>query len=296
MTVAVAQGSNCSLRALYQGRCCLWCSDGSVRLLSAVLYVLLLVAYGLVQYWWHLFTRRHLGDWQMHTLLSLSFVLMDTACRLASQYLTYVERHRRWSDHRQWDCIKALALRMAMFMIFMWMQDFTYDSQIAACHRPPRQTCLSCQAEFRAQQMVIMLVVDLVLSNLWEIGLAHVYHCCCRALFGGVGSRRPDRSFRQPFDLGQEYTEVVFRQFMIGMTFGLVPLAPALGVLGGLVEIPVDKFRLLRLTQLPERRTRVTFARTVGVFMLLSACGVLVGYPTGVIFLLRNHLACDRPD
>lgn len=263
------------------------------RVCSACLFVLLLTAYGALQYWLQHVAKTELNTAWIHLIMSVVFVLIDGLWTFACIYLTYVECHEYWTWFRKSDFIKSFAFRVCAFMIFMWMEDLAFDSVAASCYRPVEQDCISCQTEYRAQQIVTLIVVDVTLNAAWR-ALQVVLYSRLSYLLGCVHlSRRPDFEFRQPFDLPYQYVQLIFRQFLISMVMPLTPIAPLFGVLGAMLQWWLDRLKLLRWSRTPER-SHTAFLRLIYLFQFVNVAAMFVGYPSGILWLIRDHVICAK--
>ena len=257
----------------------------------------------MIQKW----SREHLTNVMMQIFLSVGFVLIDIVWRLLCQLLTAMECHRYWSTYRKSDYMKAFLCRISMLMIFLTVQDWTYVEMSAEselwnssnCTRlhfasEDAVTCQSCRIYDRSRQLVVLVLVDITLNSVWEVLSAVLYRHFCVWCCGAKQSPRSDQDFRQPFDLSQEYTEMMFRQFLIYTVLALVPVVAFLGVLGALLEYKLDQVKLRRWTRKPER-IQSTFSQLLLVFGLINVAAIFFSYPNGIFWLIRNRSLCLAP-
>lgn len=270
-------------------RCATWAG----RLISFVLFVALLVMY----YEGQLYLQRVIAPWHatspylVRTVISLGFVVVDALWKLLCSLLTFLECHRFWSTYRRSDCIKSMSFGIAMFTIFTWVQDLVYNPLLDGCASTASE-CVRCKLQSRAEQMTNLIAVDVALSGLTNLLLTRITNSLCRCLFCARSSPRGDAEFKLMFNLPEEYTVLIYRQFLINQSIGLVPVAPLLGIIGAATKYWLDLFKLLRLMQFPER-SNSQFLHLIRFFSFLNMLAVVFAYPGGLLFVLRKStLGC----
>jgi hypothetical protein len=220
------------------------------------------------------------------TLMSLFFVLIDAVWRVSCSFLTSLESHKYLLSHRTSDCIKSFLCRVIMFSIFVYVQ------------RPP------ISLESRAQQMVNLLSFNTVLAPFIDVITVWLYRrcsnsrcidrCtqCCASCTGdtkgvestfGTGGSISANSMQ--FNLADEYTQLLFRQYLINQCVAFVPLAPLSGIIRCLLEWWTDRIKLLRYCSVPERHGD-RFFRIVVSFLIVNTLAPLLAYPNGFLWTL----------
>lgn len=97
---------------------------------------------------------------------------------------------------------------------------------------------------------------------------------------------------RPEFEVADEYLELFIRQYIIyiGMTF--VPILPILGLISNLLEILVDRYRLMRLTKTPPY-LRGSMRHFLVFFMFITSLISLLMYPYGTFLTLGSFILSE---
>ena len=105
-----------------------------------------------------------------------------------------------------------------------------------------------------------------------------------RSLQSGKG----DEAAKQQFDLPEEFTEVLYRQFLIYLGTAVFPLLPVLGVASYFLEYWVDKYRLIYLCRKEMSKARPVRARLLFALHILAALAALFSFPNGMVYLFAG--------
>lgn len=396
-------------QAVYFARC-VTCTVWSCRVASVACLVVLLVIY------YHTLNAITVSILQIEskfaqTIVSMSFVLLDTLCNWLCHVLTSIECHTFWSTYRKSDCFKSLFFRIAAFSIFAYVQRDVFtvsataaayagstwfpdmfsassSSRLGTCTAVfavgaatvlTRQgvRCIDCLFLLRAEQHLNFLMVTTLMSAPMQFLMAFGYSrfarlrracckkectvvpmfvCCCSssitqsprpsiptpcvsprsapivaptALFPVPTTlfpafqfdpnltitvddpsaaatrppalptstpsvlRRPHRDFKRiQFNLPEEYTALIFRQFVIVQAMLLVPLAPVFGILGSAIQYWMVKYKLVRMSQRPER-TASHYTRLIGIFFAVNMLAMVFAYPNGWYWLRQEVSASN---
>merc|ERR1711991_95060 len=99
------------------------------------------------------------------------------------------------------------------------------------------------------------------------------------------GSKKSDEELRPEFDLSEQFLSVLYRQFILYVGILVFPLIGLRGVVGNLIEYPIDRLQLLRLCQDPHYiiDTHGTFLL---IFLLLVGVVAFLMYPNGAFWVL----------
>lgn len=92
--------------------------------------------------------------------------------------------------------------------------------------------------------------------------------------------------------MADEYLELFIRQYIIyiGMTF--VPILPILGLISNLVEIAVDRYRLMRLTKTPPY-LRGSMRHFLVFFMFITGFITIIMFPYGSFLTLGSFILSE---
>lgn len=205
-------------------------------------------------------------------LLSLVFVIMEFLWRLACRTLTSLEAHKYLLSHQYSDCLKSYFSRIIIFSI--------YASATSSGSEAANKYDSNNGYGGLAPQMLSLIVVNTALSPFIDLFVAHIYFRCSYFVCCGQESRDADEKYKEKFDLADEYTQLLFRQYLINQCLLFVPLAPLVGAIGCLLEFYTDKYKLLRLSNVPERHGS-SFRRIILTFLIVNLLSVLFAYPNG---------------
>jgi hypothetical protein len=145
-----------------------------------------------------------------------------------------------------------------------------------------------------APQMLNMLLLNTLLAPFVDILTVYVYNKCCCFMFCcvcctgdvdhvGVDVSHGDEEYKYKFNVADEYTQLLFRQYLINQCILFVPSAPLVGILGCFLEWWTDKYKLIKLCKVPQRHNNL-FTRITIVFLLINTLAVLFSYPNGYFF------------
>ncbi len=85
------------------------------------------------------------------------------------------------------------------------------------------------------------------------------------------------------FNLADEYTQLLFRQYLVNQCVMFVPLAPVAGMIGCLLVWWTGKLKLIRYCRVPQRHGDRFFKIMVG-FLTVNMLAPLLAYPNGIIW------------
>lgn len=97
-----------------------------------------------------------------------------------------------------------------------------------------------------------------------------------------------DEYIKSQFDLTDEFTEVLYRQFIIYLGTLVFPLLPLIGATSYVLEYWVDKYRLIYLCRKPMNKPSPVRARVLFVLHLLVAIFALFSFPNGMVFMFMG--------
>lgn len=234
-----------------------------IRILVAIFFFALFPAYYYCQVALHKYVSTFSFVIAGQTLLSFSFVLVDFLWRLMCYLLSAIEAHKYQSSHRESDCAKSFFSRIVMFSIFIYTDTGTHV--------------------IKAQQMFNLLLFNTFFSPIMDLVSNYMYNkfcffCCC-----GCDSVKADMEYKMAFNISDEYTQVLFRQYLINQCLLIMPIAPLIGAVGSCIEFYTDKFKLLHLCRRPERHDK-SFVKIIKVFMIVNLCAILFAFPNGYIW------------
>mmetsp|Transcript_6490 Transcript_6490/g.9986 ORF Transcript_6490/g.9986 Transcript_6490/m.9986 type:complete len:118 (-) Transcript_6490:378-731(-) len=83
------------------------------------------------------------------------------------------------------------------------------------------------------------------------------------------------------------YVELVYRQFLLGLGFLVMPMIVVFGFAANVIEYWLDKYRMLRMCHKPQT-TASTYRGVLAFYFFLSALFIFLSYPNGAVFILNG--------
>jgi len=250
------------------------------RLISVLVFVSVLVLQGVINYYAQKATKS-LGDGIIALVLSSIIRVVNFAWSVICRKLTEFEKHLYYSDHRRWDCFKMFVFKVLNVLVLFYVKRLEILNSNDDC--PLRSM---------ANQFAILILFDISVTQIFEIGIPYIQAKWLNPQKENSGDKSYEDSKPQ-FILSDEYVEIVYRQFLVGLGFFVFPLLPLLALLGSLIEYWADKFRLLRVAGKP-KRTNQTYKNVLTFFFFFSGLGLLLGYPNGAIWILSGSAGLEE--
>ncbi|EGC29449.1 hypothetical protein DICPUDRAFT_158970 [Dictyostelium purpureum] len=189
-----------------------------------------------------------------------------------SIYLTRFERHSTWTLFKIHNTLKLFVFKVVNVIILYILRDQIFEK---ITHIAILEGCPLVDA---GSQFLLILVLDLTLSNLWEI----IYSL----IFAAIGKRREQSGkrssdyYKPEFDLSEEYLEILYRQFIVYLGIPIYPIVAVFGVACNIVEYYVDRFRLFRICKKPHRM-QGSMKKFLSFYLLIISIVSVVTYPYG---------------
>eukprot|EP01138_Halocafeteria_seosinensis_P001719 gb/GECG01001762.1/.p1 GENE.gb/GECG01001762.1/~~gb/GECG01001762.1/.p1 ORF type:complete len:183 (+),score=10.11 gb/GECG01001762.1/:1-549(+) len=132
----------------------------------------------------------------------------------------------------------------------------------------------------------LQLIFELSVGNLVQVVWPWVYlkYKQRGALHSGYG----DEHLKSEFDLTEEFTEVLYRQFIIYLGTTVFPLIPVMGVVSYIVEYWIDKYRLIYLCRKQLNKPSPVRARLLFGLHIFVAVAALFSFPNGTVWLFAG--------
>uniref|UniRef100_A0A6T7R5R4 Anoctamin transmembrane domain-containing protein n=1 Tax=Hanusia phi TaxID=3032 RepID=A0A6T7R5R4_9CRYP len=188
---------------------------------------------------------------------------------LVAGLLTDLELHVTWTGYRNHRLAKLVVYRICNTMALLF---FTYYAEV------PWYTCMITRIALQTILFVVMdLVVTLMLQMIspfvyqWWLNLINCRPCC-----------EDKQDTREPFELTEEYFKLVFRQYLLYVALPLCPLFSAATLVCNVIELPLNKFRLLRLTRRPQGM--VGGRRLICIALFGAFVAAVITFPSGPVF------------
>ncbi|KAH3756384.1 DUF590 family protein [Pelomyxa schiedti] len=251
------------------------------------------------------------------TLASMGISLVITAVRLIwtqiAVLLNIFERHSTWSAYKshllfKWFSFKVLNLvvvyisrwlvmeQFASQFSYSWdIPDFPWEGSASESYTAEVEN--ACGLVYMGDQFLTLVFVDLIVENFLEVFLPVVipwvkrcYNCikCCGNKVSHKQLKSEKRKNRPEFDIAEEYLEILYRQFVLYLGIPFFPSIAALYLFVNIVELLVDRFRLIYLCKKPPTLT-VTLKRHIIFYMFSSAVVAFGSFPIGAGFILAGY-------
>ncbi|EFA85236.1 DUF590 family protein [Heterostelium album PN500] len=208
-------------------------------------------------------------------------------------YLTYFEKHRTWTGFRNHNTLKIFVFKVINVLVLYLLRDKIFSSYTN------EKIDNGCPLVDVGSQFLFILLLDLTLQNIWEIvysvGMARLGKCIERR-----GKKSTD-SYKPEFDLAEEYLEILYRQFIVYLGLSIYPMVTVFGVVCNIVEIYVDKFRMLKICRRPHR-IQGSMKRFLTLYLFVIAVVAVATYPYGSGWVLvqiganKGSLNSNCPD
>lgn len=203
--------------------------------------------------------------------ISLCVVVFNLLWNKISYHLTRFERHRTWGYFAYSHAVKLIVMKL-------FVATGLYVLIATVLREGPASPCLYFDS---GKQFLSFLIIDITVSNLLQIFGPIIM----RKLRQCLGSKLSDEELRPEFDLSEQFLSVLYRQFILYLGVLVFPLMGVLGVIGNLIEYPIDRLHLLRLSKDPHfiLDTHATFLM---IFLLLVGLFAFLVYPNGALWIL----------
>lgn len=144
-----------------------------------------------------------------------------------------------------------------------------------------------CEIGNLGNQFITLLLTDLVLSNFirlaWPFFGWKLWGCCT----GKKTSRESDAG-RIEFDIATNYLDLLYRQFIVYLGTPFVPWLPVLGMFVNGIQIPIDKWRLLKFCKTPPFLSG-SMKHFLVFFLMISALVSIAVFPYGTAWVLSSY-------
>eukprot|EP01138_Halocafeteria_seosinensis_P001718 gb/GECG01001761.1/.p1 GENE.gb/GECG01001761.1/~~gb/GECG01001761.1/.p1 ORF type:complete len:518 (+),score=66.24 gb/GECG01001761.1/:1-1554(+) len=214
---------------------------------------------------------------------------MKTLWKFLSKFMTRLEAHQRRRTYIEWDTAKVFFMRIAN-VLGVYLTKFLTEGSVTdsdeTCAEAGRTADCECPLASMGQQFFWILIFELSVGNLVQVVWPWVYlkYKQRGALHSGYG----DEHLKSEFDLTEEFTEVLYRQFIIYLGTTVFPLIPVMGVVSYIVEYWIDKYRLIYLCRKQLNKPSPVRARLLFGLHIFVAVAALFSFPNGTVWLFAG--------
>jgi len=225
------------------------------------------------------------------------FVMLSNAlCWKLCEVLTILEGHYTWTDYRQHLTIKYYLFKIiSLAVIFVsrlvvhlkkdWvLQNITIYGIISK--DTSSALAQACTLEIDSEQFLILILVELTATRATAIiGPWFYYKLWAKCNEAGPFSDhgRPD------FDVAVEYLQVLYRQFLLYLGMTIFPWIVLIGMIGNLIDYPINKWYLLTITRTPPL-LRGSMRSFLVFFMFLTSLISVLIFPQGIGWVLSGWI------
>lgn len=198
--------------------------------------------------------------------LSFSFMLVNTIWDFVSFKLTCTERNRTWFQFRGSQATKLIVFKVVTGTVLFAMLGTLTSTDV-------------CNIQDSGINLVLSITIDIVLITvLIQTFLPTIIRglrlCCWQ-----TNGKWPE------FDIAQGLLLLMYRQFLIYIAFMVAPAIGVLAIVALMVQYPLDKLKLLRLTEGTHY-----IQEQPGIFILIFsgiiALASFFTYPNGALWIL----------
>ncbi|KAH3765164.1 DUF590 family protein [Pelomyxa schiedti] len=144
-----------------------------------------------------------------------------------------------------------------------------------------------CGLVYMGDQFLSLIFLDLIVGNFLEVVVPLVLPYIRKQCASYEGSQEL-RKLRPEFDLTEEYLEILYRQFIIFLGIPFFPLIACIAVFATLLEIFVDRLRLIYICKKPPP-IAASFKKQLFTYMVVSALVAYVAFPVGTLGILSGY-------
>ncbi|KAH3767774.1 DUF590 family protein [Pelomyxa schiedti] len=242
------------------------------------------------------------------TMISLVISVVRMIWTSVASALTKFERHRTWASFKnhvlfKWYWFKVLNLicvyisrwlvadRYADQFTYTWnLPDFPWED--SGSESGTTVTENACGLVYMGDQFMTLVIIDLIVSNAMEVVLPLclpiIMKLLCCFFKKNDDSKVTSRKQRPEFDLAEEYLEILYRQFVICFGMPFFPLLAVLGFIVNLIEVFVDRIRLIYICKKPPM-VAASLRRRLIFYMFITAVLSVVAFPVGTGWILAGY-------
>lgn len=128
-----------------------------------------------------------------------------------------------------------------------------------------------CMLSQYGYKYLIFVCTDLTVSNILEIGIPYI-----KMKYEQRKQQNANLDLRPEFQVEEEYLELIYRQYIIYNAMIYFPMATLFNLIISLVEVFVDKFRLLNICKLPQEKHNIANSTTKWYQLMLTSALVCI--------------------
>lgn len=256
-------------------------------ILSYFFFVLVVVASGLVTVGF-VITQEDFGSIVASLIVSAFLFVINFLSRKLCLLLTILENHRTWTGFKYHHLLKfylwrILNVSLIFLTRFLVSRGYLVNWPIYSWIGTPTQQNSCTLGDLGDQFLFIFVFV--YISSIGDLLYGKIYFCLCSCR-KQTGPKL--ETGRPPFDIAEEYLELMYRQYALYLGVPIFPFAALFAAFSNFFTYAVNKYLLLRVCRTPPRLRGSM--KNLLVFSLFVTCIVAVGiYPFGVAWILAGY-------
>mmetsp|Transcript_43878 Transcript_43878/g.71342 ORF Transcript_43878/g.71342 Transcript_43878/m.71342 type:complete len:385 (-) Transcript_43878:610-1764(-) len=210
-------------------------------------------------------------------LISLTIIIINQVWYNLCKVLTDFEKLPSVTAVRQHNAFKLIMFRVINLLVVMRTQaDVVYDDQsVSQCMPggpPPK-----CVTDVIARQFFVLSLIEFALAAFFAPAYPLLLRVASKLPLPSLHRFIDPKDPRPPFDVADEYVEVIYRLYMAYIGVSVFPLITLLCLLTNIVEYYVDKYTMLRLCRPPTLKG--SMKKPVTVFLVIIAVAAVLSAP-----------------
>lgn len=187
--------------------------------------------------------------------------------------LTQFELHGTWSAFRSHNTFKLLFFKLISLLIMGLAKGFF---------------AIPCILTVLGNQYIVQILLDVLVFNAIELFFPWLIFKLRRNK-----GNKSDEEMRPDFDVAEEYLELIYRQYTIYCGMAAIPILPLIATAATILELYLDKFRLLKICKKPPR-TSSSIKSVVAFFLMFSSMLSVVNWGGGSVYSLIGYYWCNH--
>jgi len=234
-------------------------------------------------------------------IISVVNVVVGIIFTFAADFLTTFERHWTHANAKSSYLFKLVIFRELNFFMILFSKYLVYvvlkDKLKFDWHIPKMfwdsteesmealLIDMKCGINDTGDQVLIFMVVDLVVSNALELFSPMCIAFVKQYIFKMTSIKSID--YYGDFDIATEYFELIYRQFILYISFPFMPILSFLCTLINGIEILIDRLRLFRFCKVP-KPINTDIHKTVSFYLIVTAVLAFFAFPRGTLYTLTG--------
>lgn len=251
--------------------------------ISIGVFVLVLVLQGVLTYYLQL-ALSAANSQVTGLILAVLFRGLNLLWKQLSKWMTVFERHRTKRSYTEWDTFKVFTLKLANVLVLYVTKEIIRVQKLHDDSDVSRQ--VRCGVDAQAYQFFYFILMDITIGNLSEIVMPflNMMRRKAKSKDSGTGSEAD----KQVFDLAEEFTEVLYRQFVVLLGAQVFPLITIMAVVSFALEFWLDKMRLIYICRKSLIKPDPVRPKLMLYCHVVIALAAILSWPNGMAFIFAR--------